>query len=392
MAPRRKKSPTSDIAQDAERRLDATAGKPEPVLDAPATDVSAEPAPASEAAPAPEPVLELTPSMAEPDPKPEPDPVPEPKSSQPEPQAKAAPEVAVKPSPRAGEAPPVRTARLLAGDHPRSPNASRRGRRTLVALLAAAVVAGLAWTGILAPFLPFGRTAGEGASPPPRISDSAQAGRDIPAEPTPVARAREDGALAGEMRALKDSLEQADAESAKRLDDLAQRVEKLEKEQAAKIADLTARLDRAEQNASAGQGSQTAAASAPSAPAQAAAQDGAGTAPATDGDPVTASTGGLDAAGNPLPQPRPSDIGNITVARPSAASAGPERTAPASPVLRDWVLRDVYGGVALIEGRWGMIEVVQGSVLPGGGVVQNIRRAGNRWVVTTTRGIISAGR
>jgi hypothetical protein len=58
-------------------------------------------------------------------------------------------------------------------------------------------------------------------------------------------------------------------------------------------------------------------------------------------------------------------------------------------VLRSWVLRDVYDGVAVVEGRYGTFEVVEGSVMPGGGVVERIRRAGGRWIVVTDRGIIA---
>jgi hypothetical protein len=56
-----------------------------------------------------------------------------------------------------------------------------------------------------------------------------------------------------------------------------------------------------------------------------------------------------------------------------------------------WILRDVRRGTALIEGRMGIIEVDQGDVVPGLGRIDAIRKqADGRWVVVTTRGVISS--
>ena len=67
------------------------------------------------------------------------------------------------------------------------------------------------------------------------------------------------------------------------------------------------------------------------------------------------------------------------------ASAQPEE--PAKPqVIANWVVRDVYQGVALIEGRRGQMEVVPGVSIPGAGVVKSIDRHGAGWTVTTTKG------
>jgi len=60
------------------------------------------------------------------------------------------------------------------------------------------------------------------------------------------------------------------------------------------------------------------------------------------------------------------------------------------PVVQGWVLRNVYDGAALLEGRRGLIEVEPGDRLPGGGRVEAIRRQDGRWVVVTSKGVIIA--
>ena len=49
-------------------------------------------------------------------------------------------------------------------------------------------------------------------------------------------------------------------------------------------------------------------------------------------------------------------------------------------------------GTALIEGRMGIIEVEQGDLVPGLGRVDAIRKQDGRWVVVTSRGLITSGR
>ncbi|HLH13122.1 MAG TPA: hypothetical protein VKV77_14755 [Methylovirgula sp.] len=58
------------------------------------------------------------------------------------------------------------------------------------------------------------------------------------------------------------------------------------------------------------------------------------------------------------------------------------------PLLTNWVVRDVYDGIALVEGPEGAIEVMPGDVLPGAGVVKSIERRGGGWVVLTSRGLV----
>jgi hypothetical protein len=58
------------------------------------------------------------------------------------------------------------------------------------------------------------------------------------------------------------------------------------------------------------------------------------------------------------------------------------------PILQDYVLRRVYDGAALIEGRHGIIEVEPGIIAPGIGRIEAIKRQDGRWVVVTARGLI----
>jgi hypothetical protein len=62
---------------------------------------------------------------------------------------------------------------------------------------------------------------------------------------------------------------------------------------------------------------------------------------------------------------------------------------PANPAVVDgWVLRKAYRGAALVEGRYGIIEVEPGDHLPGVGRIEEIKRQDGRWVVVTARGLI----
>ncbi len=58
------------------------------------------------------------------------------------------------------------------------------------------------------------------------------------------------------------------------------------------------------------------------------------------------------------------------------------------PILQDFVLRRVYDGAALIEGRNGIMEVEPGFIAPGIGRIEAIKRLDGRWVVVTPRGLI----
>jgi hypothetical protein len=70
-------------------------------------------------------------------------------------------------------------------------------------------------------------------------------------------------------------------------------------------------------------------------------------------------------------------------------------TPPPAPttVIPGWIVRDVYRGTAIVQGRgFGMMEVEAGDTIPGIGRVESIRRQNGHWVVVTSRGLITAAR
>lgn len=61
-------------------------------------------------------------------------------------------------------------------------------------------------------------------------------------------------------------------------------------------------------------------------------------------------------------------------------------------ILQDWAVRDVRNGRALVESRFGGIfDVGAGSVLPGIGRVNSIKRQDGQWLILTARGTITSG-
>jgi hypothetical protein len=94
-------------------------------------------------------------------------------------------------------------------------------------------------------------------------------------------------------------------------------------------------------------------------------------------------------------QAAPETTGSVSApAQKQAAAAtvpmvlGDPPTTLKPPILQDYVLRRVYDGAALIEGRHGIIEVEAGIAVPGLGRIEAIKRQDGRWVVVTARGLI----
>ncbi|HYF56736.1 MAG TPA: hypothetical protein VEA41_20960 [Salinarimonas sp.] len=170
-------------------------------------------------------------------------------------------------------------------------------------------------------------------------------------------------------------LEKAEAEAASRLGQVLERVAAARDGEAAFGAILD-RLDRLERVAAAPAPAPTPAAvqtaSLPASPAPVAAPV---IAPPAAPVPAPAVTGALpeSRASAPAPEARP------------AEKAAAERT----EIVPGWYLRGVHRGVALVEGRRGLVEVRQGEVIPGVGRVEAIERRGREWVVLTARGVIT---
>jgi hypothetical protein len=77
----------------------------------------------------------------------------------------------------------------------------------------------------------------------------------------------------------------------------------------------------------------------------------------------------------------------------SSVAPGPTQPKIADRILQDWAVRDVQNGRALIESRYGgVFDVGAGSMLPGIGRVDSIKRQDGQWLVVTARGTITSGR
>jgi hypothetical protein len=99
-------------------------------------------------------------------------------------------------------------------------------------------------------------------------------------------------------------------------------------------------------------------------------------------------------------------LNKINAAPETTGSIAPKTTSPmttAAPlpadpkivdrIVEDWVVQDVRGDRALVEGRNGsLFEVGAGSILPGVGRVEAVKRQDGQWVVVTARGVITSGR
>ncbi len=96
-------------------------------------------------------------------------------------------------------------------------------------------------------------------------------------------------------------------------------------------------------------------------------------------DPTPTSSIPPEASLKPVPKPP---------AKP-AGLASAEDSIVKPQVIAGWVVRDVYEGVAYVEGKRGTMEVVPGVSIPGAGVVKSIDRRGAGWTVTTTRGVVA---
>jgi hypothetical protein len=90
------------------------------------------------------------------------------------------------------------------------------------------------------------------------------------------------------------------------------------------------------------------------------------------------SAGAASQAGSPKAQALPT------------ASAEPQKKPP--QLLPDWQVRDVYDGIALVEGPQGAIEVMPGDTIPGAGTVKSIERRAGGWIVVTSRGMMDYAR
>jgi hypothetical protein len=83
---------------------------------------------------------------------------------------------------------------------------------------------------------------------------------------------------------------------------------------------------------------------------------------------------------------------DVTGSIASSTASEPVQAKIADRILQDWAVREVQNGRALVESRFGgMFDVGAGSVLPGVGRVDSIKRQDGQWLVLTARGTITSG-
>jgi hypothetical protein len=71
---------------------------------------------------------------------------------------------------------------------------------------------------------------------------------------------------------------------------------------------------------------------------------------------------------------------------PTKLTSTPE-TRPTT--IKGWMLREVTNGTAVLQGPNGVVRATPGQIVPGVGRVDSIVRWGNRFIVATSRGLIS---
>jgi hypothetical protein len=97
------------------------------------------------------------------------------------------------------------------------------------------------------------------------------------------------------------------------------------------------------------------------------------------------------------PQHAVPSMAQKSIAMKSAAVPLPrEKQARHTPTLdtrpktiEGWTVRDVFGGTAVLQGPDGIRRVSVGDTVPGAGRIDSIVRWGRRWVVATSRGLIT---
>ena len=122
--------------------------------------------------------------------------------------------------------------------------------------------------------------------------------------------------------------------------------------------------------------------------------------------PTTAKVASPAAGANRAREPsRPAQQANaaaskdVTTTNSIAAGSSQERAkilprpAPAPETrpttIEGWTIREVVGGTAVLEGPGGVWRAAQGDTVPGIGRIESVVRWGNRWIVATSKGLIS---
>jgi hypothetical protein len=76
-----------------------------------------------------------------------------------------------------------------------------------------------------------------------------------------------------------------------------------------------------------------------------------------------------------------------SIAPAAARPAAVPETRPTT--IEGWTIREVVGGTVVLDGPSGAWRAAQGDTVPGIGRIDSIVRWGSRWIVATTKGLIS---
>jgi hypothetical protein len=90
----------------------------------------------------------------------------------------------------------------------------------------------------------------------------------------------------------------------------------------------------------------------------------------------------------------PSTTNSIALAAAATQERAKVFSRPAMPETRPttvegWTIREVAGGTVVLDGPSGAWRAAQGDTVPGVGRIDSIVRWGSRWIVATTKGLIS---
>jgi hypothetical protein len=87
-----------------------------------------------------------------------------------------------------------------------------------------------------------------------------------------------------------------------------------------------------------------------------------------------------------------------TETKPAAVALPPEKRPPNRPkpvpdtrptTIEGWTVRNISGRTAVLQGPDGIRKVSVGEIVPGAGRIDAIVRWGNRWIVATSKGLIT---
>lgn len=163
-------------------------------------------------------------------------------------------------------------------------------------------------------------------------------------------------ALKAELAGLQKTLDSTRGEAASKIENLSAKLDQ-SKGDAQRVADMQSRLDRMEKQASL--------------------------------DKAEADKRVAELRQSEQRQARVDDVQSTgSIRGADEAGATEAKTKDNAKVVRNWTVREVTRGVALLEGRYGMIEVVRGARAPGMGRVRSIERRDGQWVVVTDRSLV----